>query len=115
MIKPGTTPTNTFTLPITPPDGTKCCVVYAQGEPYKEKILFVKNSEDCKIESNKLSVRLKAEETRLIDSTPKWSNGKYEPFPVLMQIGLRTTDGTIIWSDIVSEPPGRVLAPDWEE
>ena len=112
MIKPGTTPTNTFTLPIVPPTGTKLRIVYAQGEEYKEKVLFEKTGNDIEVDGKTLQVRLKAEETRLIDQSPKWSNGKFEPFDVKMQVGIETTDGTIIWSDVISEPPGRVLKPD---
>lgn len=112
MIKPGTTPTNTFTLPFIPPSGSKFTVVYAQGEKHKEKILFEKNGTDCKIDGDKLTVRLEAEETLLIDSTPKWSHGKYAPFPVLMQIGIKTPDGTKLWSHIIEASPGRILKPD---
>lgn len=114
MIKPGTTPTNTFTLPFTPQSGSKFTVVYAQGEKHKEKILFEKSGEACKIDDNKLKVRLEAENTRLIDSTPRWSrsSGKYAPLPIWMQIGIETPDGTTLWSHVIEASPGRVLKPD---
>ena len=112
MIKRGTTPTNKFTIPFIPPNGARFTVVYAQGEKHNEKILFEKKDEDCKIDGNKLSVRLEKSETLLIDSTPKWSNGKYAPLPVWMQIGIEAPDGTTLWSHVIEATPGRVLKPD---
>lgn len=114
MIKRGTTPTNTFTLPFTPPSGSRFTVVYAQGEEHKEEILFEKNGDDCKNEGNKLMVRLEKKDTLRIDSKPRWSHGKYAPFPVLMQIGIEAPDGTVLWSHIITADPGRVLKPDGE-
>ena len=112
MIKPGTTPTNKFTLPFTPPTDAKVTVVYAQGEKYKEKMLFEKKGESCKFEGNVLLVRLEKEDTLLIDSTPKWSHGRYAPLPVWIQIGFEMPDGTTLWSHVIEATPGRVLKPD---
>ena len=111
-MTPGTTPTNTFTLPITPPSGTKFRVVYAQGEDHNEVFLFDKTTEDCTIEGNKLTVRLEAHETMKIDTTPKWHNGKFELLPVKMQVGMETPAGDIFWSNIIEESPDRLLKKD---
>lgn len=114
MIKRGTTPEHSFTLPFTLPEGTEYRIVYAQGEKYKEKILFEKTTEDITVDGDTLVVELKAEETLLIDCTPKWVGGKFEPPPVKVQVGYRTPGSKIMWSEILEKAPGRLLKEDGE-
>ena len=111
MIR-GSTPDNTFTLPFAPPDGTEYRIVYAQGEEYKEKIIFEKTTKDCTVEGNKVTVRLTAKETLLFDCSPKWINHKFMPCPVWIQIGVATPGGETLWSDIIETTPGRCLKKD---
>lgn len=111
-MKRGSTPTNTFTLPFAPPYGSEILIVYAQGEDHKESILFEKTAKDCAIDGNVVSVRLSADETLRFDCSPHYHNGKYEPYPVKIQLGIKYPNDTgadILWSDIIETPPERCL------
>ena len=108
----GSTPTNTFTLPFDPYEGTKYRIVYAQGENRKEKILFEKTTEDCTVNGRVVSVRLTQEETLLFDCTPHYLYGKCEPYPVKIQIGVESPGGDVLWSNIIETPPERCLKRD---
>ncbi len=55
----GSTPTHTFTLPIKVESIDKIRIVYAQND----KVLFVKNKEDCTLDGNCVSVKLSQENT----------------------------------------------------
>ena len=111
MIR-GTTPENSFTLPFDPPVGTEIRIVYAQGEEGKEDILFEKTTKDCTIKNKTVTVLLQAEETLLFDETPHWQENGLRPYPVKIQVGLRTVDGEVLWSDIIETTPGRCLKRD---
>ena len=111
MIR-GTTPRNSFELSFTPPDGTEFRIVYAQGEDDQEKILFEKTTESCTVEGKTVTVRLSAEDTLRFDCTPRWYKGILQPYPVKIQVGVRTPGEDILWSDIIETTPGRCLKRD---
>lgn len=108
----GTTPLNTFTLPIEPPAGSNYRIVYSQGLDYKEKILFEITTERCSVDGCVVSVKLKQEETLLFDSAPHYYNGKYALYPVKIQVGLQTPGNDISWSDIIVTTVERCLRKD---
>lgn len=111
MIR-GTTPRHTFTLPFIPPEGTCFRIVYAQGEDYKEKILFELETDRCTIDGDKISVTLTAEETRLFDCTPHYCHGMYCIYPVKIQVGSRTPGDSVLWSNIIETTVDRCLRED---
>ena len=111
MIR-GTTPVHTFTLDYEPPDGTRFRIVYAQGEDHKEKVLFERTNENIEIDGRTITVKLTAAETLLFDSSPHFSCGKVEPYPVKIQIGTGSPDGIISWSDIIVTTVERCLRKD---
>ena len=59
----GTTPTHIFTIPISVEDVKKVRVIYAQNDTK----LFCKETEDCVLKENTVSVKLTQEETLLFD------------------------------------------------
>ena len=59
----GTTPTHIFTLPFDGEIIHDVRIIYSQND----KVVFVKNSEDCTIRGNEVSTKLSQEETFLID------------------------------------------------
>ena len=111
-MKPGTTPVNTFTLPYELPSGTNYRVIYSQGEDYKEVILFERTTESCIIDGKTLIVNLTDKETLLFDDTPRHFQGKYEPYPIKIQIGIQTPSGHKDWSNIIVTTVERVLRGD---
>lgn len=111
MIR-GTTPTHTFTLDFEPPKGTEYRIVYAQGEDHKENILFELTTKRVTVNGRVLSVKLKREETLLFDCSPKWWDGKHEPLPVKIQLGVETPGNDILWSNIITTTVYRCLRMD---
>lgn len=65
MIYGGTTPTHKFTLPIDTENVSRVRVLYSPkgGSP-----IIVKEIDDCKLESNTISVRLTQEDTLTLDN-----------------------------------------------
>ena len=112
MIRRGTTPENTFTLPFDPQPGAEFRIVYAQGEDHKENILFEITTERCKVDGRVISVRLTQEETLRFDSTPVYHDGKYATPPVKIQIGMQTLDKEVLWSCIIETTVERCLRKD---
>lgn len=111
MIR-GTTPTHNFTLPFDPPDGAEYRIVYAQGEDYKEKILFEITTGRCNVKDRVISVRLAQSETLLFDCTPVWSTGRLAPPPVKIQVGVQTPGKDILWGKIITTTVDRCLRKD---
>ena len=111
MIR-GTTPTHTFTLPFDLPVGTEYRIVYAQGEDHKEVTLFELTTKRCTVNGRVISVKLKRRETLLFDCTPRWWDGKHEPLPVKIQLGVETPGEDILWSRVISTTVERCLRKD---
>lgn len=112
MIRRCTTPTHRFILKNEPPKGSQFCIVYTQGEMYKEKVLFERTTDTITVDGKRLLVTLTSEETAMFDCTPVWVNGKLAPLPIAIQIGVKTLDGKKIWTDIVYTTVGRCLKKD---
>ena len=108
----GSTPRHTFTLPFEPPQGTEFRIVYAQGEENNEVVLFERTTNTCTIDGRKVSVRLTQAETLLFDCTPHYYDGKYEPYPIWIQIGCKTPGDEILWSNIIKTTVERCLKKD---
>ena len=111
MIR-GTTPQHTFTMPVEMPNDTEYRIVYAQGEEYKENILFEVETKDCVVEGLNLTVTLTTEQTLKFDQTPHWYKGQYAPYPVWIQLGYKTPDNEIQWSNIIQTTVERCLRKD---
>lgn len=114
MIR-GSTPLHTFTLPFDPPEGAQFRIVYAQGEDFKESILFERDTSTCTVDGRNVSVKLTSEETLLFDANLHFVNGIYQIYPVKVQIGVKTvneTDEDIIWSNIITTTVDRCLRED---
>lgn len=111
MIR-GTTPRHTFSLDFTPPDGSKFRVVYAQGTEYAEKIVLELTTNRCVVSGKTVSVELTRDETLLFDQHPYNKSGRYELYPVKIQIGIETPDGNVLWSNIISTTLDRLLRED---
>ena len=109
-MKRGTTPQHTFTMPVEMPQGTEYTIVYAQGEDYKENILFEVKTTEC--DGRAVSVRLTQEQTRKFDFTPHWQNGVLEPYPVKIQLGYKTPGNETDWCDIITTTVERCLRED---
>ena len=107
-MRRGTTPIHTFTLPFNVPDESCIRIVYAQND----KIILERTTETCSVNSNAVSIRLTDEETLLFDCSSHWVNGKFEPYMVEIQIGIKTPNGDKLWSDIITETPERCLRKD---
>lgn len=95
VIRQGTTPTHTFTVPIITGDLKVVHIAYAQNS----QVLFVKDTESVKMGANELSVTLTQDETLQID--PRRN--------VEIQVRVVTLDGTAMASDIITVPADRVL------
>lgn len=111
MIR-GTTPHHSFTLPFDPPEGAEYRIVYAQGEDYKEEVLFEIETKDCAVDGRKISVHLTQAQTLLFDITPHWQNGKFIPYPLKIQVGCKTPGNDILWSKIITTTVDRCLRED---
>ena len=109
-IRRGTTPINRFTMPFDLPEGAEYRIVYAQGEDHAEKILFELTTERCAIEGRRISVKLTQEETLLFDCTIY--EGRRDPLPVKIQIGIEVPGEDVIWSEIMVTTVGRCLRKD---
>ena len=80
----GVTPTHTFKVPVDASNISRVMVIYAQNGTE----VFHKDTEDCVIEGNRVSVTLKQEDTlKLSDSTH-----------VKIQIRIKTKDGVALKS-----------------
>lgn len=111
-MRRGTTPVHTFTLPYESQEGMEYRIVYAQGEDHKEKVLFERMTGTCEINGRTITLKLTAKETLMFDCTPHHFDGKYEAYPVKIQIGAKTPMGDIFWSDIIVTTVERVLRKD---
>ena len=111
MIR-GTTPQHTFTLPFEPPEGSHFRICYGQGQNHKERILFERTTESCRVNGSVVSVRLTAKETLLFDCTPHWIDGEYKALPVKIQFGIKTPGDEVLWSEIIETTVERCLRKD---
>lgn len=111
-MRRGTTPTHTFTLPFNPPKGCGLRIVYAQGPDHEERIVFERTGDDIEINENVCKCHLTAKETLMFDCSPHWHNGKNEPYPVKIQVGLKTINGDVLWSDIFTTTVERCIRKD---
>jgi hypothetical protein len=112
-MRRGTTPTHSFELPFDIPTEAKVRVVYAQGEKYKETVLVEREKKSLVISGNKIQLQLTQEETLRFDCTPYYRNGKYEPYPVVIQIGVEN-QGNAMWSDEIYTTVERCLKKNGE-
>lgn len=108
MIKRGTTPTHTFTAEFEIPAASKIRAVYSQND----NIIFECTTERCTVNGSVISLKLTDKETLLFDCSPHYINGKNEPYPVEIQVGIETPDGNKIWSDIIVTTVYRCLRKD---
>ena len=97
MIYGGTTPTHKFTLPIDTENVSLARVIYASksGSP-----LIVKDTDECKLEGNTISVRLTQEDTLALDNEKA----------VVVQLRVLLKDGTAFLL-IVFRKARKVLMP----
>lgn len=107
-MRRGTTPTHNFTLPFSVPEGSSIRIVYAQNG----HILVEKTTEQCTISDKCITVRLTDKETLRFDCSLHYHNGRHEPYPVEIQIGVKTPHGDKLWSDIITDTPERCLRKD---
>lgn len=107
-MRRGTTPTHTFTLPFDIPEGSAVRVVYAQNDI----VLVERTTETCTIEGNKVTLRLTDKETLLFDQDMHYINGRYEPYFIEVQIGIKTPSGDKLWSEIMLDTPDGLLRRD---
>lgn len=107
-MRRGTTPTHTYTLPFSIPEGSCIRIVYAQNDV----IILERTTETCSVKGDTVSVRLTDAETLAFDCSPHWVNGKHEPYPVEIQIGVKTPSGDKLWSDIITTTAERCLRED---
>lgn len=91
----GTTPTHQFTIPMDAAVIQTVRVAYAQ----KDKVLLVKEGDDCRVEGNVVEVKLTQEETLLFD----------EFSSVQIQVRVLTTAGDALASDLIRVPCGAIL------
>ena len=106
---PGTTPKHTFLLPFAPPQGSEFYIIYAQGEKFKEKVLFEIKTERCQVRDKTLEVKLTKEETLKFDQTPQLKQGIYVILPAWIQVGIKTPAGDILWSEPIQTSVERLL------
>lgn len=113
-IRRGSTPVHKFTVPFEVPAGAFLRIVYAQIDPKTDtpRLLFEKTTECCAVTGNAITVKLTAEETLKFDCNPHFHNGRFEPSPVLIQIGLETIDGEKAWSDVIETTAETCLRKD---
>lgn len=83
MIGPGTTPDQSFTLPIDTSLVKKARVVYAQ----RDVVIVVREGDDLQMEGNEISFRLTQEETLRFKSDSQ----------VDIQLRVLTHDGKVPW------------------
>ena len=107
-MRRGTTPTHNFTVPFEIPANSKVRIVYAQNN----KVILERTTETCSISKNTVSITLTDAETLLFDCRPHFVNGKKMPYPVEIQIGVKTPAGNKIWSDIITDTVERCLRDD---
>lgn len=107
-MRRGTTPTHTFTLPFSVPEGSRIRIVYAQND----EIILERTTETCSVDGQTVVIRLTDAETLLFDCSPHWVDGKYEPYMVEIQIGIKTPSGDKLWSDIITDTPERCIRKD---
>lgn len=107
MIR-GTTPTHTFSLPFNVPSNAKIRVVYSQ----KDTVLIEKTIKDCSIKDNEISVTLTSDETLRFSCHREFYKGVLQVQPVEIQIGIETTDGVKMWSNIIQTDIDRCLKED---
>ena len=104
----GSTPKHTFNLPFEVPEGACVRIVYAQNDV----VIVEKTATDCNISGSEVVTRLTSEETLLFDCTPHFHNGRKEPYPVEIQIGIKTVTGDKIWSNIIETTVDKCLRKD---
>lgn len=107
-MRRGTTPTHTFTLPFEVPEGAKVRIVYAQNE----RILVEHTAKECQINGAIVTTRLSSEETLRFDCREHYHDGKYQQYPVEIQVGIETALGDKLWSEIIEDTPDRCLRED---
>ena len=107
-MRRGTTPVHNFTLPFTVPEGASIRIVYAQNEV----IILEKTTEACSVSDKCVSVRLTDAETLKFDCSEHYHNGRHEPYPVEIQIGVKTPYGDKLWSEIITTTVERCLRKD---
>lgn len=107
-MRRGNTPTHTFTAPFDILPDTAVRIVYAQND----RVVLERTTESCTIDGNKIIVDLSQEETLLFDTEPHYEGGKYQPYPVEIQVGIRTAGGKVAWSDIITDTVERILRKD---
>ena len=83
----GTTPTNTFELPFDATNIEEVVVIYAQNDVE----VFQKNTADCEIKDNVITVKLTQEETLML-------NHKVN---VQIQVWVKTKGNDVVGSDII--------------
>lgn len=94
MIR-GSTPTHIFTIPIQTSLISCVRIIYSQ----KDKVIILKETEDCLLEENTITTTLTQEETFLFDCK------EY----VQIQLRIKTLDGKVIPSEIMTEHVGKCL------
>lgn len=99
---------HTFTLPFEVPEGSSVRVVYAQNNI----VILERTTETCTVAGNMVSLQLTDKETLLFDCEPHYIEGRYEPYMVEVQIGIKTPSGDKLWSDIMTDTPERILRKD---
>lgn len=107
-MRRGTTPTHTFTLPFEIPEGAKLRIVYAQNE----RILVEHTTSACQINGAVVTTRLSAEETLRFDCREHYHEGRYQTYPVEIQVGIATALGDKLWSEIIETDVERCLRED---
>ena len=91
----GTTPTHTFTLPFPVDEIKSVRIIYSQGD----KPLFVKETDDCTLENNTITVKLTQEDTLKFDHKKS----------VFVQVRVLTHNDDSLISGIKSISVGRCL------
>lgn len=94
-MRRGTTPTHFFTLPFETDNLSKIRIVYSQNA----NPIVVKETEDCVMEGNTVTLTLKQEDTLLFDAT-KFVN---------IQVRVLTKGNDSLVSNIVSKAVGECL------
>lgn len=94
MVK-GTTPTHTFNVPLDYSSIKTVKIIYSQ----RDKEVLVKRTEDCTIESGKISTKLTQDDTFKFECNTI----------VTIQIRVLTTDGDALASDLIMVNVGKCL------
>ena len=97
-IKIGSTPTHTFTIPYDTSLLDIVEITYSQ----RGQVVLQKREDDCTMEDDVISVKLKERDTFLFDSA----------YPVEIQMRIGDKDGTVIPSDIINVSCARCLSQD---